>query len=81
MVNFFVKNKDWWRGRGGGGGWGRRLINFPPLKRGSLLERGGLFNLVIDYRLGPSQTDSYYLSIVLEDLTIYYQLYQFLRLS
>ena len=26
-------------GRGGGGG----LINFPPLKRGGLLERGGLF--------------------------------------
>ena len=33
-----MKNKDWGRGRGGGG-----LINFPPLKRGGLLERGGLF--------------------------------------
>ena len=40
-----MKNKDWGRGRGrglnreGGGG----LLNFPPLKRGGLLERGGLF--------------------------------------
>ena len=32
-----MKNKDWGRGRGGGG-----LINFPPLKRGGLFERGGL---------------------------------------
>ena len=32
-----MKNKDWGRGRGGG------LINFPPLKRGGLLERRGLF--------------------------------------
>ena len=34
------------RGRGGGGGGLIRkgkLINFLPLKRGSLLERGGLF--------------------------------------
>ena len=43
IVNFFVKNKDW--GRGGGdlnreGG----LINFPPLKRGDLFERGGGLN-------------------------------------
>ena len=31
--------------RRGGGGLNRegRLINFPPLKRGGLLERGGLF--------------------------------------
>ena len=35
-----MKNKDWGRGRGGGGEGG--LINFPPLKRGGLLERGGL---------------------------------------
>ena len=39
-----MKNKDWRRGRGGGG-LNREggLINFPPLKRGGLLERGGLF--------------------------------------
>ena len=37
IVNSFVKNKNW----GGGGGGG--LINFPPLKRGDLLEKGGLF--------------------------------------
>ena len=30
-----MKNKDWERGRGG-------LINFPPLKRGGLFEKGGL---------------------------------------
>ena len=37
-----MKNKDWRRGRGGGG-LNREvgLINFPPLKRGSLFERGG----------------------------------------
>ena len=40
-VNFFVKNKDWGRGRGGLNREGG-LINFPPLKRGGLLERGGL---------------------------------------
>ena len=47
----FVKNKDGWEGGG--------LINFPPLKRGSLLERGaggggGLFEmggLIEDLRL------------------------------
>ena len=35
-----MKNKDW----GGEGGLNREggLINFPPLKRGGLLERGGL---------------------------------------
>ena len=35
-----MKNKDW-----GGGDNNREggLINFPPLKRGGLLERGGLF--------------------------------------
>ena len=36
-----MKNKGWGRGglnREGGGG----LINFPPLKRGGLFERGGL---------------------------------------
>ena len=34
-----MKNKDWGRGRGG---LNREegLINFPPLKRGGLLERG-----------------------------------------
>ena len=42
IVNFFVKNKDWGRGRGGLNREGG-LINFPPLKRGGLLERGGLF--------------------------------------
>ena len=35
IINFFVKKKDWGRGRRRGG-----LINFPPLKRGVLLERG-----------------------------------------
>ena len=36
-----MKNKDWGRG---GGGLKREggLINFPPLKRGGLSERGGL---------------------------------------
>ena len=44
-----MKNKDWGRGReglierGGGG-----FVNFPPLKRGSLLERGG--GLIEDLR-------------------------------
>ena len=49
-----MKNKDWRRGRWGGlierGGG---LINFPPLKRGGLLERGGLFergDLIEDLR-------------------------------
>ena len=39
-----MKNKDWGRGKGrGGGGLNREgvLINFPPMKRGGLLERGG----------------------------------------
>ena len=38
-----MKNKDWGRGSGGGG-LNREggLINFPPLKRGGLFERGGL---------------------------------------
>ena len=39
IVNFFVKNKDW--GRGGGLNREEGPINFPPLKRRSLLERGG----------------------------------------
>ena len=37
----------------GGGGRGGGLINFPPLKRGDLLERGGLFErggLIVDLR-------------------------------
>ena len=39
-----MKNKDWERGRWGRGfiERGGGLINFPPLKRGGLLERGGL---------------------------------------
>ena len=37
-----MKNKDWGRGRGGLNREGG-LINFPPLKKGGLLERGGLF--------------------------------------
>ena len=40
-----MKNKDWERGVGGGGGGLNReegLINFPPLKRGCLFGRGGL---------------------------------------
>ena len=36
-----MKNKDWRRGGGLNGEGG--LINFPPLKKGGLLERGGLF--------------------------------------
>ena len=31
------------RGEGGGGSIERGLINFPPIKRGRLLERRGLF--------------------------------------
>ena len=40
-----MKNKDRGRGRGKGGELNREgeLINFPPLKRGCLLEMGGLF--------------------------------------
>ena len=38
-----MKNKDWGRGRGGLNREGEGgLINFPPLKRGGLFERGGL---------------------------------------
>ena len=37
-----MKNKDG-GGRGGGVIRERGLINFPPLKRGGLLEREGLF--------------------------------------
>ena len=36
-----MKNKDWGSGRGGLNREGG-LINFPPLKRGGLFERGGL---------------------------------------
>ena len=36
-----MKNKDWGKGRGGLNREGG-LINFPPLKRGRSLERGGL---------------------------------------
>ena len=36
-----MKNKDWGRGRGGGDLIERGLINFPPVKRGGLLEREG----------------------------------------
>ena len=36
-----MKIKDWGRGRGRL--IERGLINFPPLKKGGLLERGGLF--------------------------------------
>ena len=46
IVNFFLKTKDWGRRRRGGGrGLIERggLINFPPLKRGGLLERGGAY--------------------------------------
>ena len=48
-----MKNKDWGRGglnREGG------LLNFPPLKRGRLLERGGLIGqggLIEDLRYLP----------------------------
>ena len=39
-----MKNKDWGRGKGRVG-LNREgvLINFPPLKRGGLLERGGAY--------------------------------------
>ena len=40
IVNFFVKNKDWGRGRLNREGG---LSNFPPLKRGGLIREGGLF--------------------------------------
>ena len=45
FVNFFVKTKDWGRGRRGGGlnRKGGGVINFLPLKRGGLLERGGAY--------------------------------------
>ena len=45
IVNFFVKTKDWGRRRRGGRGLIERggLINFPPLKRGALLERRGAY--------------------------------------
>ena len=36
-----MKNKDWRRGGGGPNGEGG-LINFPPLKKGGLFERGAL---------------------------------------
>ena len=42
IFNFFVKNKDWGRGRGGGLNREGGLINFPPLKRGAYLRGGGL---------------------------------------
>ena len=43
IVNFFVKNKDWGMGRGGGGlNREEGLINFPPLKRGAYW-RGGTY--------------------------------------
>ena len=37
-----MKSKDWGDGGGGGGGLNREcvLINFPPLKRWGLFERG-----------------------------------------
>ena len=40
IVIFFVKNKDWGKGKGEGGGLNREggLINFPTLKSGGLLE-------------------------------------------
>ena len=39
-----MKNKDWRRGRGGGGLIERGgLSNFPPLKRGGLIREGSLF--------------------------------------
>ena len=39
-----MKNKDWGKGKGGGGlNREGALINFPPLKRGGLLERGGAY--------------------------------------
>ena len=41
IVNFFVKNKDWGRGRGGLNREGV-LINFPPLKKGGLIIEGDL---------------------------------------
>ena len=43
IVNFFVKNKDWGRGRGRGG-LNREggLISSPPMKRGGLIREGGL---------------------------------------
>ena len=42
IVNFFVKSKVWGEEGGGGGGVNREgvLINFPPLKRWGLFERG-----------------------------------------
>ena len=45
-----MKNKDWGRGGRGRGGLYRDggLINFPPLKRGGLFERGG--GLIKDLR-------------------------------
>ena len=53
-----MKNKDWGRRRGGGGRLIERegLLNFPPLKRGGLLEKGGLTGqggLIEDLRYFP----------------------------
>ena len=62
-------------GGGGGGGLNREggLINFPPLKRGVLLERGGLFErggLIEDLRYLLNGFDFYFDREVLNGVTL-----------
>ena len=61
-----MKNEDWGRGRGELNREGR-LINFPPLKRGGLLERGGLIE---DLRYLLNGFDFYFDLEVLNGVTL-----------
>ena len=63
-----MKNKDWERGRGGGLNREGGLINFPPLKRGGLFERGGLNRgfIFVYTHLGLSTSCSNFLKTLLK---------------